>query len=499
MAALLVGVTVAIELPMSFNLATVLTEQAAADPDKACIKFLGQQQTYSELDRLSGTVAGSLAAMGLERGDRVAVSLPNLPEIAYHLKDSGSKALVAFEMFTDQAAAGVADSGDVATFVVPFPGSDAPPPEGMRPFSELLAERPADPVGGPVWPTDASDTAVMIYTSGTTGRPKGAELTHFQLYMNATVSGELFGSRPDDVALAVLPFFHVFGLSSVLNLTLRYGGAVSIVPRFEAPSVLDAIQTDGVTVFLGVPTMFQAVMAEDRSKRDLSTLRVAVSGGASMPGEVMRAFEEEFGIVILEGYGLSETASSASFNRNEQERKQLSVGKPIWGVEMRIVDDQDRPLPAGEDNVGEIVIRGHNIMKGYHNRPEETAEAMRNGWFHTGDLGYMDDDGFFFIVDRKKDLIIRGGYNVYPREIEEALYEHPAVAEVAVVGKADDRLGEEVVAVVVVKGGHSPDAEEIVSFAKSRLAAYKYPRHVHFVESLPKGPTGKILKRDLKV
>jgi len=510
---------------MSFNLATVLTEQAAANPDKACIKFLGQQQTYAHLDRLSGMVAGSLAAMGLEPGDRVAVCLPNLPEfvstyfgilkagmtmvplnpllkgpeIAYHLNDSGARVLVAFEMFTDEAAAGVAEAGDVTTFVVPFPGSDAAPPEGMRPFSELLSEHPADPVRGTVWPTDASDTAVMIYTSGTTGRPKGAELTHFQLYMNATVAGDLFGCRPDDVALAVLPFFHVFGLSSVLNLTLRYGGAVSIVPRFEAPSVLDAIETDGITVFLGVPTMFQAVMAEDRSKRNLSTLRVAVSGGASMPGEVMRAFEDEFGIVILEGYGLSETASSASFNRNEHERKQLSVGKPIWGVEMRVVDGEDRPLPPGEDNVGEIVIRGHNVMKGYHNRPEETAEAMANGWFHTGDLAHVDDDGFFFIVDRKKDLIIRGGYNVYPREIEEVLYEHPAIAEAAVVGRADDRLGEEVVAVVVAKSGQSPDAEEIVAFAKSRLAAYKYPRDVRFVDSLPKGPTGKVLKKDLKV
>jgi long-chain acyl-CoA synthetase len=509
---------------MSFNLSTMLREQALANPDKACLKFLGQRQTYSELDRLSGLVAGSLIELGLEPGDRVAVCLPNLPEfvatyfgilkagmtmvplnpllkgpeIAYHLHDSGAKVLVAFELFTSEAEEGTADL-DLSTFVVPFPGSEQPPPDGMLPFSDLMVEHPVDPVRGDIFPTDASDTAVMIYTSGTTGRPKGAELTHFQLYMNATVAGELFGCQPEDVALAVLPFFHVFGLSSVLNLTLRYGGAVSIVPRFEAPGVLDAIEQDGITVFLGVPTMFQAVMAEDRSKRNLSTLRVAVSGGASMPGEVMRQFEDEFGIIILEGYGLSETASTASFNQNEQERKQLSVGKPIWGVEMRIVDDEDRPLPPGEDNVGEIVMRGHNVMKRYHNRPEETADALRNGWFHTGDLAYVDEDGFYFIVDRKKDLIIRGGYNIYPREIEEVLYEHRAVAEAAVIGQPDERLGEEVVAVVVAKPGESPEAEEIVAFCKSRLAAYKYPRHVRFVDDLPKGPTGKVLKKDIKL
>ncbi len=510
---------------MGFNLSTVLREQAMATPEKPCLSFLGQRQTYGDVDRASSAVAASLAALGLGAGDRVAVCLPNLPEfvatyfgilkagmvmvplnpllkgpeIAYHLTDSGARALVAFGPFTSEAAAGLADAGQVPTFVVPFPSSEAPPPEGMTRFAELLGDHPVDPIRGDIWPTDAADTAVMIYTSGTTGHPKGAELSHFQLYMNCTVAGELFGCRSDDVALAVLPFFHVFGLSSVLNLALRYGGAVSIVPRFEAASVLDAIETDRVTVFLGVPTMFQAVLGEDRSKRDLSSLRVAVSGGASMPGEIMRSFEEEFAIVVLEGYGLSETASGASFNRNEHERKPMSVGKPLWGVEMRVVDDDDRPLPAGEENVGEIVIRGHNLMKRYHNRPQETADAMRNGWFHTGDLGYVDGDGFFFIVDRKKDLVIRGGYNVYPREIEEVLYQHPAVLEAAVIGKPDPRLGEEVVAVVVTKPDASVAAEELIAFAKARLAAYKYPRDVRFVASLPKGPTGKILKKELKL
>jgi long-chain acyl-CoA synthetase len=480
--------------------------------------------SYAEIDGRSTALAGNLIGLGLAAGDRVAVCLPNLPEfvmayfgilkaglvmvplnpllkapeIGYHLGDSGAKALIAFEMFTDEAAGATAELPDVRRFVVPFPGSDAPVPPGMHPFDDLLAECAPDPVRGDIAATDPTDTAVMIYTSGTTGRPKGAELSHFQLYMNCTVAGELFGCRHDDVALGVLPFFHVFGLSSVLNLTTRFGATVSIVPRFEVASVLDAIEGDKVTVFLGVPTMFQGILAADRSGRDLSSVRVAVSGGASMPGEVMRAFEEEFPVVILEGYGLSETASGASFNRSAGERKVLSVGKPLWGVEMRVVDDDDVALPPGEDQVGEIVIRGHNIMKGYHGRPEDTAAAMRNGWFHTGDLAYMDDDGFYFIVDRKKDLVIRGGYNVYPREVEEVLYEHPGLVEVAVIGRPDERLGEEVVAFVVAREGESPSAEEVIAYAKERLAAYKYPREVRFVDDLPKGPTGKVLKKELR-
>lgn len=509
---------------MSFNLATILAEQAAETPKKDCLKFLGNGITYSEVDEQSNRVAGNLRAAGLKAGDKVAMTMPNLPEfvyayfgvvkaglvlvplnpllkgpeITYHAKDCGAKALIAFELFAEEHVTPALELG-VKTYVVPFPGSDAKPPNGAHPFSELLKEpKDPDPVIGHVWPTDPQDTAVMIYTSGTTGRPKGAELTHFQLYMNCTVAGSLFGARPDDVSLGALPFFHVFGLSVVLNLSIRYGGAISVVPRFEAPAVLDAIQTDGVSVFLGVPTMFQAVTAEDHSKHDLSRLRIAVSGGSSMPGEVMRAFEKAFGIVVLEGYGLSETAAGATFNCSAEERKLLSVGKPLWGVDVRVVDDNDRPLPAGEDYLGEIVIRGHNIMKGYFGRPEATAEAMRNGWFHTGDVGYKDKDGFFFIVDRKKDLVIRGGYNVYPREIEEVLYEHPDVAEVAVIGRPDDRLGEEVVAVVVAKPGTKPTEKGIISFAKERLAAYKYPREVRFLEELPKGATGKVLKKDLR-
>jgi len=340
---------------------------------------------------------------------------------------------------------------------------------------------------------------VIIYTSGTTGKPKGAELTHFQLYMNCTVAGELFGFRDDDIGVAVLPMFHVFGLSSVLNTAVRFGGTLVLIPRFEPDAVLDAIARYRCTIFSGVPTMYYTLLQADVASRDLSSLRVGISGGAAIPGEVIRAFEEKFpGVVILEGYGLSETASTTTFNVSAEQRKVLSIGKPIWGVEVRVVDEQDKPLPPGSENIGEIVIRGHNVMKGYYGNLAATAEAFRGGWFHTGDLAYADKDGYLFVVDRKKDMLIRGGYNVYPREIEEVLFGHPAVAEAAVVGKADPKLGEEILAFVVPKPGAEADPDDIMAYCRERLAAYKYPREVRIAEDLPKGPTGKILKRELR-
>jgi len=504
---------------MSFNLATILRESAQSTPDKEVLRTPGGSMSFAELDEQSTRLAAGLHAAGLKRGDVVAVQLPNIaefpiayfgilkagmtmmplnpllkaPEIAYHLADSGSRMLISFALVLEEAGKAV---GDLPLVVVSLPG--APAPEDSTPFTELLADRPADPVASDIAATQAEDTAVLIYTSGTTGKPKGAELTHFQMYVGCTVAGEVFGMRRDDVVLAALPFFHVFGLSAILNLTVRYGASLSVLPRFEAKPVLDALENDGVSVLPGVPTMLQALMAEGTAGRDLSALRVAVVGGASMPGDVMKAFEEQFGITVLEGYGLSETASICTFNRSAEQRKFLSIGLPQWGVEMRIVDEQDRSLPPGPDHIGEIVVRGHNVMKGYFGRPEETAEALRNGWLHTGDLGYVDEDGYYFVVDRIKDLVIRGGFNVYPREIEEVLYGHDAVAEVAVIGKPDERLGEEVVAVVALKPGATAAAEELVAFSKERLANYKYPREVRFLESLPKGATGKILKGELR-
>jgi long-chain acyl-CoA synthetase len=514
------GGTPTMEAAVSFNLATMLTETATATPDATAYTFMGAVTSYRELDEQSGRLAAGLLELGLMPGQVVAVQLPNLPqfpaayfgalkaglivlplnpllkapEIEYHLADAAAAIMIGFDSMHEEAAK-ACEQLSIPLYLVSFSQQNLP--EGTRPLADLMTAAPLSEPGGDVRPGSSDDTAVLIYTSGTTGKPKGAELSHFQLYMNCTISGQLFGARPDDVTLAVLPFFHVFGLSSVLNVSVRYGGALSIVPRFDPAAVVDALERDGCSVIAGVPTMLQALAEQNLSGRDLSRLRVAVSGGASLPENVLASFETALGIRVLEGYGLSETASTTSFNRAD-DRRALSVGKPIWGVKMRIADDDDRPLPPGRDNVGEILIRGHNVMKGYLGKPEATESALRGGWLHTGDLGYQDDDGFYFIVDRSKDLVIRGGYNVYPREIEEVLFAHPAIAEAAVIGKPHDRLGEEVVAVVVRRAGSDLTEQDVVTYCKERVAAYKYPREVRFVAELPKGPTGKVLKNVLR-
>ena len=501
---------------MSFNLATILAETASASPGAPVHLMGGTATTYRELDEQSGRFAAGLREAGLAPGHVVALQLPNIPqflvayfgalkaglvvlplnpllmapEIEYHLGDSSAAMLIGFEGIHAEAVKACETLG-VPLYLV---GSgQAALPEGAKPFSELMAAVP----DGEVVPRAADDTAVLIYTSGTTGKPKGAELTHFQLYMNCTIAGQLFGARPDDVTLAVLPFFHVFGLSSVINVSVRYGGCLAIVPRFVPAAVLDVLSTDRCTVIAGVPTMLHALAQLDIAGRDLSALRVEVAGGASLPEDIMRSFEDKFGIEVLEGYGMSETASTTSFNR-PGDRRVLSIGKPIWGVTMRVADASVQPLPPGRDNVGEILIRGHNVMKGYLGRPEATAETLRGGWLHSGDLGYQDEDGFYFIVDRAKDLVIRGGFNVYPREIEEVLYAHPGISEAAVNGMPEERLGEEVVAVVVRRPGSEVSAEEIIAYCRERLAPYKYPREIRFMAELPKGPSGKILKSPLR-
>ncbi|MGO8961993.1 MAG: AMP-binding protein [Streptosporangiaceae bacterium] len=504
---------------MSFNLATILRETAAATPDAIVCRAAGAATTYQQLDEQSGRFAAGLAAAGMAPGQVVAIQLPNVPdfltayfgalkagllvlpmnpllktpEIAYQLTDAGAGLMIGMAGLHTDAAGACAPLG-IPLYLT---GDERAMPADSPRFSELLSSAPLVEPGGDIIARDADDTAVLIYTSGTTGKPKGAELTHFLLYMNCTVSGELFGAQPDDVFLAVLPFFHVFGLSSVINVCVRYGAGLCVVPRFAPGPVLDAIERDKCTVIAGVPTMLHALAQLEVADRDLAALRVAVSGGASLPEDVMRTFETKYGIVVLEGYGLSETGSTTSFNR-PGDRRPLSVGKPIWGVEMRIGGEDDQPLPSGRDNIGEILIRGHNVMKGYRGQPEATKTTLHGGWLHTGDLGYRDEDGFYFIVDRTKDLVIRGGYNVYPREIEEVLYGHPGILEAAVIGKPDDRLGEEVVAVVVLNPGAELTAEEIIAYSRDRLAAYKYPREVRFAAALPKGPSGKILKTELR-
>ena len=339
----------------------------------------------------------------------------------------------------------------------------------------------------------------LALCAGAAGQPKGAELTHANLISNTEVARtDIVGARPDDVIFGGLPLFHVFGQTVALNVAVAAGACLTLLPRFDADHALRIIAGHRVTVFEGVPTMYVALLHRpDRADYDTSALRTCISGGAALPVEVLRGFEEAFGVPVLEGYGLSETSPIASFNHPDRERKPGSIGTPIRDVQMRVVDGEDREVPQGE--VGEIVIRGPNVMKGYWQRPEATAEALGDGWFHTGDLARVDEDGYFYIVDRKRDLIIRGGYNVYPREIEEVLYEHPAVAGAAVIGLPHPALGEEVGAAVALKLGAAITAEELRDHVKGQVAAYKYPRHVWIVDALPKGATGKIQKRDIVI
>jgi long-chain acyl-CoA synthetase len=399
-------------------------------------------------------------------------------EVAFYLGDSGANLVFAWGDYAEEARAGAVEVG--AECRVLTPGGLAHLVANVEPLEDV-ADR------------DGRETAVILYTSGTTGKPKGAELTHSNLAINADVTKQLFSAGPLDVILGALPLFHSFGQTCGLNVAVSAGASLALIERFDPAGVLELTARRGVTIFEGVPTMYASLMHHpQRESYDVSTLRLCVCGGAALPVELLRSFESAFGCVILEGYGLSETSPVACFNHPGRVRKPGSIGMPVEGVEMRLVDDGRHEVPAGE--VGEIAIRGHNVMKGYWNRPEATAETIDDeGWFYSGDLARIDDDGCYFIVDRKKELIIRGGYNVYPREIEEVLYEHPAVREAAVIGIAHPELGEEVAAAVALKADATE--AEIRDFVKANVAAYKYPRLVWFVDELPKGPTGKILKR----
>jgi long-chain acyl-CoA synthetase len=484
------------------SLAANLTETARRHPERVALRLDEIEIPYAALEAASARLAGLLAARGLRPGDRVGIMLPNVPyfaiayygvlraggvvvpmnvllkerETAFYLSDPGARAVIAWHEFDSAARAG-ADAADVDCIIV-RPGE----------FEELIGT--VEPLPTDPRRVEDSDTAVILYTSGTTGKPKGAQLTHANLRHNVETVTNMLKLGTDDVILGALPLFHAFGQTAGLNAAVAAGACLTLIPRFDPASALAIIERDEVSVFQGVPTMFAAML--HRGKRsDTGSLRLCVSGGAAMPVEVMGGFEETFGCKVLEGYGLSETSPVASFNSPDRERKPGSIGTPVQGVEMKLLDPSD-------DGVGEIAIRGHNVMKGYWNRPEATAAAIdEDGWFHTGDLARVDDDGYYFIVDRSKDMIIRGGYNVYPREVEEVLYEHPAVREAAVVGVLDDILGEEVGAVVAVKPGRQVDASELRQYVKVRVADYKYPRRFWFVDDLPKGPTGKILKREI--
>jgi long-chain acyl-CoA synthetase len=489
------------------NLAANLVATAREHGGRPAIKLDDHVLDYSALHAAAAAVAGDLRAQGVEPGDRVGLVLPNVPaypvlfygallagavvvpmnpllkarEVEYYLNDSGMKVVYGWDGAGDvvpEAAAAVGITG----IVVPATG---PTELGGTPIEEPV-ERADD------------DTAVILYTSGTTGQPKGAELTHHNMASNAATTVEtLIEIGPDDVIMGCLPLFHVFGLTCGLNAAVRAGATLTLIPRFDPAKALTVVGRDKVTVFEGVPTMYAAMLhSPDAGEADMTSLRTCITGGSAMPVEILRSFEKTFGCQVFEGYGLSETSPVASFNQPGHERKPGTIGFAVRGCEMRVVNDDGEDVAEGEP--GEIAIRGENLMKGYWNRPDATAESIPDGWFRTGDIATKDDEGYYTIVDRKKDMIIRGGYNVYPREVEETLYEHPAVAEAAVIGIKHADLGEEIGAAVALKPGVEADPEELKDFVRERLAAYKYPRSVWLVESLPKGPTGKILRREVE-
>src|SRR6201984_2806998 len=494
------------------SLRTNLIASKAPNPNRVALRCDDLQFTFAECDAAASRVATLLEQAGVEPGDRVGVMQPNTPafaivfyriiyrgavavpmnpllkarEVTFYLSNSGAKALFGTPAFANEASAGADEVGAQCWIV-----DDA----GLLDLIAGLPEQESPVERG------ADDVAVILHTSGTTGKPKGAMLTHGNLGRNAEVSVRtLVESGPDDVVMGCLPLFHVFGLTCGLNGSVLAGGMLTLIPRFDPPKALEVIERDAVTVFEGVPTMYSALLsvADEAKPGATRSLRLCISGGAAMPVQVLTDFEKAFGCTVLEGYGLSESSPAAAFNHPRRPRKVGSIGTPIEGVEMRVVDLDGVEVPQGE--VGEIQIRGHNVMKGYWNLPDATkATITEDGWLNTGDVGKVDEDGYFYIVDRTKDMIIRGGYNVYPREIEEVLYEHPDVAEAAVIGIPHDSLGEEVGAAVALKKDAAVSPDELRDYVKARVAAYKYPPRIWLRHWLPKGPTGKVQKRDITI
>ncbi|MEV0595395.1 long-chain-fatty-acid--CoA ligase [Nonomuraea cavernae] len=509
------------------NLSIVLEDSARKTPDRTAVVFGDLRLPYSMIDTVARQVAALLVSRGIGKGDKVALACPNLPyfpfvyfgilkagatvvplnvllqsrEIAYHLDDSDAKALFCFEgtpelPLGERGRAGFeAAEGCEHFFVLP-----ATPLATESEYGESFwAAIDGMPAEFETVQTAPDDTAVILYTSGTTGQPKGAELSHQNMLMNAVVSDEMFPrSEGGDVSLAVLPLFHSFGQTTVMNSGFRRCATLVLMPRFEPGEALALMRKEGVTLFAGVPTMYWAMLTKIHAEgaEVPRSLEVAVAGGASSPVEVLRDFEETFGIGILEGYGLSETSPVASFNQLGRPTKPGTIGTPIWGVEMKLVDSDWKTIDG--EGPGEIAVRGHNVMKGYYGRPEATAEVMRDGWFRTGDIATRDEDGYYAIVDRAKDMIIRGGFNVYPREIEEVLMTHEAVSLAAVVGVSHDSHGEEIKAYVIRTPGATVTEQELIGWARENMAAYKYPRVVEFRDALPMTATGKILKRELR-
>lgn len=518
------------------NLASIIEHHAKITPAKEAIVWNDVRLSYGQLNGMANRVAHALNEMGIGYGDKVALSCPNLPffpivyygimkagavvvplcvlfkgrEVAYHLQDSDAKAVFVFEG-TDELPLGQwVKEGFNATdscehLIVMTKDQTAPSPfEGHKTLTQITFDKPDTYVS---YPTKPEDTCAILYTSGTTGQPKGAELTHFNIMSNAMTTYHIhlpvldFTDGEQKTCLITLPLFHTTGQTVQMNTTMYAGNRVVLLPRFEPKTTLETMVKEKVNFWVGVPTMYWAVLRYvEETGFDITeiakNLKFPNAGGAPTPVEVIKDFDRVFGLRIIEGYGLSETSPLACVNHLERPSKPGTVGQAILGVEIKCVDDDDNEVPRGER--GEVCIRGTNLMKGYYKRPEATAEAFKNGWFHSGDIGIMDEEGYLAIVDRKKDMILRGGYNVYPRELEEIIMTHEAVSLCAVIGIPDERLGEEVKAYIVLKDGATVTEDEMKEWLKGQFAANKYPRFVEFRDALPIGATGKLLKRELR-
>ncbi|MEM6767303.1 MAG: long-chain fatty acid--CoA ligase [Bacteroidota bacterium] len=512
------------------NLSVILEDSARRLPTKAAFTFMDTTLNYAQVNGAANQVANGLKAKGIQPGDKVAISCFNLPyypiiyfgilkagavvvplsvllkkdEIAYHLSDSEAKAYFCF-VGTDELPmgkmgyAGFQEASQCEHFFMIMPKAEMPSAiEGTETLGSLMAGQ--SPQFETVR-TSPEDSSVIIYTSGTTGRPKGAELSHSNMMLNAIICKDLFGGDEfDDTQLIVLPLFHIFAMTCLMNAGILRGSTNILLPRFDAQSVFGLLQKHKVTVFAGVPTMYWGLVSYKGDEFDYAeiskNLRLCVSGGASLPVQVLHDFEKRFNVPILEGYGMSEGSPVVTFNQLKVGRKPGSIGTPVWGVEVKLVDSEGNEVPQGER--GELWYRGHNVMKGYYKKPEANAETITDGWLHSGDVAIKDEEGFFYIVDRTKDMIIRGGLNVYPREVEEVMIKHEAVSLVAVIGIPDEKLGEEIKAFVVLNDGTSVSEDDLKEYTKGNIAAYKYPRAIEFVEALPMSATGKILKKELR-
>jgi len=512
-----------------FNLSILLESSTSKYADRNAFTYETTSLTYAQLNGAANQVANGLIESGIQKGDKVALSCLNIPyfpiiyfgilkagavvvplsvllkenEVAYHLQDSEAKAYFCFvgnEMLPmgERGYKGFNEAPNCKDFymIMSSPTMDSPI-EGTKTLGALMNGQ--QPTFESVL-TTPDDTALIIYTSGTTGKPKGAELSHSNIFMNAMLCKDLLGLTHEDKSLVALPLFHIFSMTVLMVNTVYCGAEGILLPRFDAQVAIDTMVKHKITVFAGVPTMYWALTNHegnnDAIKSIAKNLKIAVSGGASLPINVLESFEKKFDVQIIEGYGMSEGSPVVTFNQKDVGCKPGSIGTPIWGVQVKLVDTDGNEVPQGEK--GELIYKGHNVMKGYYKKPEANAKTIKNGWLYSGDIATKDEDGFYYIVDRTKDMIIRGGFNIYPREVEDVMMEHEAVSLVAIIGVPSEARGEEIKACVVLKPEMSVSEDELMAWTKERIADYKYPRIIDFIDALPMSATGKILKKELR-